>query len=204
MMNKPCNVQIELLCEGKTEEHYFNGLIEELRSETGTKAKIRIRSLEKRAYKNVSVLLEREPYNSKVMVILDLDRACNNKQELKHLKKLISIIKDDRKNKFLFLTFSDFEDWLRHHFNDSAKNSKDNLYRKFDKVSSSEFKSDIKDIYKRVKQKQGDIKNAECYFEGQPLFCNKDLQINESNVCKIQSNLYAFREVFKKLVSANQ
>ncbi|MBX7491270.1 RloB domain-containing protein [Helicobacter turcicus] len=198
-MNKPNNISLEVWCEGESEKHYFDGLIEELKSETNKKIKIKIKSLPKKSYKNISISLEKEVYIDKVMIIIDLDRANNNNEELRNLKKLIAIIKKDVKNKFLFLTYYDFEDWLRFHFNDNTKNSKDNLYRKFNKQSSSEFKSDARNIYEKIKSKGGDICNAEDYFKMQDLFCDEAFVINEDNKNKIQSNLYNFRNIIKSI-----
>lgn len=197
MTNKPNNVSLEIWCEGESENHYFVGLIEEFKNSYGKDIKIRIKTLSKKSYKNVRILLEKENYVDKVMIVIDLDRVNNNGKELQNLKKLISVIKKDEKNKFLFLTYCDFEDWLRFHFIDKTKKSKENLYKKFDKESSSEFKGDTKDIYERIKAKGGNIENAENYFKIQELFYNEDFTINEQNKNKIQSNLYNFRELLK-------
>ncbi|MCR2098740.1 RloB family protein [Campylobacter upsaliensis] len=121
MTNKPNNVSLEIWCEGESENHYFVGLIEEFKNSYGKDIKIRIKTLSKKSYKNVRILLEKENYVDKVMIVIDLDRANNDGEELQNLKKLISVIKKDEKNKFLFLTYYDFEDWLRFHFTDKTK-----------------------------------------------------------------------------------
>ncbi|MCR2040399.1 RloB domain-containing protein [Campylobacter helveticus] len=195
--NKPNNVSLEIWCEGESENNYFVGLIEEFKNSYGKNIKIKIKTLSKKSYKNVRILIEKESYVDKVMIVIDLDRANHNEEELRNLKRLISIIKKDRKNKFLFLTYYDFEDWLRFHFIDKTKKSKENLYKKFNQENSSEFKSDTKNIYERIKAKGGSIENAENYFKIQELFCNEDFVINEQNKNKIQSNLYNFRELLK-------
>ncbi|WP_181881845.1 RloB domain-containing protein [Helicobacter sp. MIT 14-3879] len=199
MMNKPNNICVELWCEGKTEENYFNGLIEELKSNFG-RVKVKIKLLQKKSYKNISISLEKEYYTDKVVIIIDLDRADTDIKELQNLKKLISIIKKDSKNKFLFLTYCDFEDWLRYHFKDKTKNSKENFYKKMNKQSSSEFKSDTINIYERIKSKGGSIDNAEDYFKKRNnLFYNKNFKIDDNNKNKIQSNLYNFRQTLKSI-----
>ncbi|RDU61499.1 hypothetical protein CQA44_08810 [Helicobacter sp. MIT 14-3879] len=198
-MNKPNNICVELWCEGKTEENYFNGLIEELKSNFG-RVKVKIKLLQKKSYKNISISLEKEYYTDKVVIIIDLDRADTDIKELQNLKKLISIIKKDSKNKFLFLTYCDFEDWLRYHFKDKTKNSKENFYKKMNKQSSSEFKSDTINIYERIKSKGGSIDNAEDYFKKRNnLFYNKNFKIDDNNKNKIQSNLYNFRQTLKSI-----
>ena len=200
MTNKPKNTSLEIWCEGESEKNYFDGLIEEIKAKTNKNLHIKTK-IPKSSYKNIKIALERNPYYDKLMIVLDLDRANQDIKELKNLESLIAVVRKNKENVSLFLSYANFEDWLLYHFVDSTKNRKENLYLKFGKQGSTDFKRDTKDIYKKIQAKGGDIANAEEYFSKRGLFLTKDLSINKNNKNTIQSNLYCFRAELKRILN---
>ncbi|MCR6574570.1 RloB family protein [Campylobacter insulaenigrae] len=160
---------MQIWCEGKTEEDYFNSLFKHLNYNN---IKIDVKNLKNNnSYKNILYKIEKAPYVDKLIIVMDLDRAKHDTNELKILEKLIKHIKKS-KDKHLFLTLDDFEDWLRFHFVDNSKNSKTNFYRNLGYSDNKNFKSSTNDLYSQILNKGGCIENAEKYFCNITVFCN--------------------------------
>ena len=198
--NKSGRLVVELWCEGNVEEEYFKGLTGEL--ELGH-VRFDIKNLGGGNYGSIWRKLK-NPYLDKVMIVVDLDRAKCDKVEAENLDKLISYVKKNKGNRFLFLTCENFEDWLRYHFIDGAQKSRERMYEKFGVRGEQDFKRDCENIYERVKQKGGDIAYAESYFgnlrERQGVFCDEDCGIiKKANIGNLQSTLCKFREVVRNL-----
>lgn len=169
MMNKKTKPSIQIWCEGKTEEDYFNSLFKYLNYDN---VKIDVKNLKNNnSYKNILYKIEKAPYIDKLIIVMDLDRAKSDTNELKILEKLIKHIKKS-KDIHLFLTLDDFEDWLRFHFVDNSKNNKTNFYKKLGYSDSKNFKSSTNDLYSQILNKGGCIENAEKYFYNIAVFCN--------------------------------
>ncbi|PZT47339.1 hypothetical protein B6S12_09540 [Helicobacter valdiviensis] len=195
--NKKIKPNIQIWCEGKTEEEYFKSLLREIRYEN---IHISIKNLKnKNSYKNIFIDIKREPYPDKLIIVIDLDRAKNDNNELKYLKNLISEIKKSKGNIKIFLTLDNFEDWLRFHFKDNSKNSKESFYKKLGYSDAKSFKASTKDLYYQILDKGGNIKNAENYFQNIECFYNNEYIINENSLHFVQSNLYLFRAFIEKI-----
>ncbi|ALW61062.1 RloB domain-containing protein [Campylobacter jejuni] len=195
-MNKKTKPSIQIWCEGKTEEDYFNSLFKYLNYDN---VKIDVKNLKNNnSYKNILYKIEKAPYVDKLIIVMDLDRAKSDTSELKILEKLIKHIKNS-KDKHLFLTLGDFEDWLRFHFVDNSKNSKTNFYKKLGYSDSKNFKSSTNDLYSQILSKGGCIENAEKYFCNIAVFCNRRCEINKNSLNnQTQSNLYYFRRLLEQ------
>lgn len=198
--NKLQKISIKIWCEGKTEQNYFESMLPTLNVNF---MNIKIETLKNGNYKPIKTLLEKEKYYDKILVIIDLDRANNDRQqELSNLKNLIQTIKKS-KDIFLFLTYKNFEDWLRFHFTDSAKNSRESFYEKIGKTDESDFKTNTKGLFNQITQHGGNIENAEKYFKTriEYLFYDNTREriVDENNIDKIQSNLYCFRKLLKEI-----
>lgn len=202
--NKLERIKIQLWCEGNTEKHYFESLLPNLELKN---IRIDYINLKGKPYKRIDIDLQREVNFNKIMVVIDLDRA-DNKTELKYLVKLIQAIRNNKKSKdiFLFLTYKNFEDWLRFHFVDSAKDSRKNFYEKLGRTDENGFKANTKGLFSQITQHGGNIENAETYFKTriEYLFYDntREQVIDENNIDKIQSNLYCFRELLNKIDSS--
>lgn len=197
--NKSQKISIKIWREGKTEEYYFKSLFGATQLKN---IKLEYKNLKNGNYKPIKTLLEKEKYYDKILIVIDLDRANNDrKQELPNLKNLIRTIKKS-KDIFLFLIYQNFEDWLRFHFVDRAKDSKKNFYAKLGKKSENDFKLNTKDLFSQIINHGGKIEYAENYFKSKYLFCDRKYNIVENNIDKLQSNLYYFRELLQNIDSS--
>ncbi|PAF53820.1 hypothetical protein BKH42_03570 [Helicobacter sp. 13S00482-2] len=189
MSSNPKNIRkIFILCEGKTEEIYLKGLFDGFLPSS----RYALNSTKKNSYKNFQYLIQRsEKLYDIFIVIMDLDRAKADETEYKHLEKLISVIKKRKNKSHIFLTHSNFEDWLRHHFKPPIK--KEKLAEKLGCKDTGELKSK-EDIFQIIQNTGGSIENAEKYFKDLALFCDKDLNIHKNNKNSLQSNLFYFRK----------
>lgn len=182
-----------ILCEGKTEEKYLRDL---LRTFPIFK-KCNFKSGKKNSYKNFQYLLEksRKIYDA-FIIIMDLDRATADQKELQHLENLITLIRKGKNKSHVFLTYLNFEDWLKHHFKPALKKEKllERLgFRNLDELKSKE------NLYQIIQKNNGKIENAENYFKNQPLYCSRDLKTYSEHIRSIQSNLFYFRDYMKGL-----
>ncbi|EAL3890231.1 RloB domain-containing protein [Campylobacter lari] len=195
-MNKKTKPSIQIWYEGKTEEDYFNSLFKYLNYDN---VKIDVKNLKNNnSYKNILYKIEKAPYIDKLIIVMDLDRAKSDTNELKILEKLIKHIKKS-KDIHLFLTLDDFEDWLRFHFVDNSKNNKTNFYKKLGYSDSKNFKSSTNDLYSQILNKGGCIENAEKYFYNIAVFCNDQREIDKNSLNNLtQSNLYYFRKLLEQ------
>ena len=197
--NKSQKISIKIWREGKTEEYYFKSLFGATQLKN---IKLEYKNLKNGNYKPIKTLLEKEKYYDKILIVIDLDRANNDrKQELPNLKNLIRTIKKS-KDIFLFLIYQNFEDWLRFHFVDRATDSKKNFYAKLGKKSENDFKLNTKDLFSQIINHGGKIEYAENYFKSKYLFCDRKYNIVENNIDKLQSNLYYFRELLQNIDSS--
>lgn len=198
--NKLQKISVKIWCEGNTEEDYFKSL---LCATQFKNIKLKYKNLKNGNYKSVKTLLDREKYYDKILIVIDLDRANNNReQELQNLKNLIQTI-EKIKNFLLFLTYKNFEDWLRFHFVDSVKDSRESFYKKLGRTDESDFKANTKGLFNQITQHGGNIENAEKYFGARikDLFYDniKKQIVDKNNIDKIQSNLYCFRELLNTI-----
>lgn len=187
MMNKKTKPSVQIWCEGKTEEDYFNSLFKHLNYDN---IKIDVKNLKNsNSYKSILYKIKKAPYVDKLIIVMDLDRAKNDTVELKSLEKLIKHIKKS-KDEHLFLTLDDFEDWLRFHF---ADNSKTNFYKKLGYSDNRNFKSSTNDLYSQILNKGGCAENAEKYFYNEQCTIDKNSLNNQA-----QSNLHYFRKLLEQ------
>lgn len=210
MSNKPKNTRIVILCEGKTECMYFKGFQKTQREKLKeNNISLEIREAKNNSYSGINNYIQKEFIDSYIFIIIDLDKANKNSRELKNLKELIHSINKinskskqpkEKKHYHIFLSYENFEDWLKAHFS-PCPNIK-NFLSKFNAKSIQDFKSNVKeDLYMKCEK----IENAEEYFKNREnnLFCrmedsNKNkFEIDEKNVGKEQSNLYCFRDLIE-------
>lgn len=201
--NKLQKISVKIWCEGNTEEGYFKSLLCATQLKN---IKLEYKNLKNGNYRPIKALLDKEKYYDKILIIVDLDKANSNRgQELSNLKNLIQTIKK-LKDIFLFLTYQNFEDWLRFHFVDSAKDSRKKFYEKLGRTDENDFKKNTERLFEQITQHGGDIENAEKYFGARikDLFYDntREQVIDKNNVDKIQSNLYCFRELLNKIDSS--
>lgn len=194
--NKAHKITVQLWCEGKTEISYFESLLAHLKSKKSP-INLKYENLEGGNYKSIKIALEKEKYFDKIFIIVDLDRA-DKEEEFKNLQDLIKVIRKRLNNIFLFLTYKNFEDWIRFHFAD--KPNKKQLYEKFNVKNEKNFKK-IKNLYKEIYSKGGNIQNAEEFFKTRSLFYNEG-KTDKDNLGKIQSNLYSFRQILANISSS--
>lgn len=191
-MNKQTKTIVNFWCEGDMEENYLKGLLQEFQDRN---VKFEYINLQGGNYKTIRIKLERTRYTPNIFIILDLDRA-NSTQEKKYLEELI---KTARKSKGkIFLTYNNFEDWLRFHFR--GRPLKEHFYRKFNVSSASEFKSQSENIYQKICRKGGDIAIAEEYFRRINPYCDKNFIIHSEQINIIHSSLFALRECLQELI----
>lgn len=186
--NRPKSRKITFYCEGKTEKSYLDSLLRSF----SNPPKYDFRLGTKNSYKNWHSLLGRsEQLDDMAIIIADLDRVQQDAQELKHLEKLIQTLKKRKLKSHIFLTYLDFEDWLRHHFKPSIPKKK--LPQKLGCKSLDELKSK-ENLYESIRSNGGCIENAESYFRNLPLFCDRDFNLSLNDVNSLQSNLFYFRD----------
>lgn len=194
--NKAHKIKVQLWCEGKTEISYFKSLLPALN--LNSLIKLEYKDLKGGNYKSIKIDLERAQYFDKIFIIVDLDRA-DKEEEFKNLQDLIKVIGKKLKNIFLFLTYKNFEDWIRFHFAD--KPTKEQLYKKF-KVNERDFKN-IENLYEKICSKGGNIQNAEKHFKTRSLFYNEG-KTDECNLGQIQSNLHSFQQILANISSSKK
>lgn len=194
--NRLKSKKITFYCEGKTEEFYLKSLLESF-SNLPNPNRYEFRSKKQNSYKSWYSLLERsEQLSDTVIVVADLDRVQQNNQEFKHLEKLIRTLKKRKNKSHIFLTYLDFEDWLRHHFDPPIQKQK--LPQKLRCKNLDELKTK-ENLYKSIQNNGGCIKNAESYFKNFPLFCDRDFNLSLNNINSLQSNLFYFRDYILKI-----
>lgn len=190
-MNKQKKIIVNFWYEGNTEEYYLKRLAKDFQ---GRNIKFEYKNLNGGNYKSICSKLERSQYTSNIFIILDLDRA-TNEEEKRSLEKLIRIIKKMQCK--IFLTYKNFEDWLRFHCED--KPSEERFYRRFNVSSASEFKSRYKDFCEEIYQQGEGITRAEKYFKKITPYCDKNFKIQAEQINAIHSSLFALRDCLREL-----
>lgn len=102
--------KIHIICEGVTEKHYIEQLIKEFNLMTDN---ITIESLGGGGYTSIKNNIEknRRLYNI-VIIVCDLDRATQKKNEKLNLKALINLIENENLKNNIFLNCPEIEVWI--------------------------------------------------------------------------------------------
>lgn len=178
--------KIKFLVEGPTEKNYFKDLLKDI----NYKLHIDIEDVGGGGYSSFTnkININKVIYDI-IIVIADLDRVSNHKNEKGNLKTLIKLIEKENKKNNIFLTFRNIETWIEATFDYRVSN----LTSELGYTGSSKGKNDI---YKRLKDKNARFENGISKFKKKDLYYYKpslDKGVTqEVNIYKVQSNLMYF------------
>ncbi|MBQ9292365.1 MAG: hypothetical protein IJ211_03760 [Campylobacter sp.] len=152
-------ILIRIIVEGFTERNYINGLKNNYLSDD---FKLDIFNVRTGNYSEIyRKLKEFQGIEIPVLIVADLDRAADDKNELKYLEKLIGKMQQPQNGTFnnIFLTYKNFETFLSANFIPFAKNYPKNLGN----YTLQELKNK-EDLYDLIKRNNGSFENAKSYF----------------------------------------
>lgn len=194
--NLSASIKIIVLVEGQTEKNYLKELKNKL---LDSSFKLDIENICNGNYASfLNKIAEYRGIDTPILVIVDLDRAANDKVELSYLEELIDKLVKINKQNNIFLTYPDFETFLSAHFDPFCNDLRDRLGF----INSDEIKSRT-DILAKIEQHGGNFQNTKKHFKNNNLFCNKNdfsaALINKNNIRTRQSSLINFIDYCNKI-----
>lgn len=198
---KPCSnlstsIKIIVLAEGQTEKNYLKELKNKL---LDSSFRLDIEDMHNGNYASfLSKLTELRGTETPILIVVDLDRAADDKVELSYLEELIDKLVKTNKQNNIFLTYRKFETFLSAHFDPFCNNLKDRLgFRNSDEIKSRP------DILTKIEQHGGDFENTKKHFNNSNLFCyKKDYSaalIDKNNIRTRQSSFINFIDYCNKI-----
>ena len=194
--NLSASIKIIVLVEGQTEKNYLKELKNKL---LDSSFKLDIENICNGNYASfLNKIVEYRGIDTPILVIVDLDRAANNKVELSYLEELIDKLVKINKQNNIFLTYPEFETFLSAHFDPFCND----LRGRLGFINSDEIKS-RPDILNKIEQHGGDFENTKKHFNNNNLFCyKKDFSaalIDKNHIMKRQSTLINFIDSCNKI-----
>lgn len=194
--NLNTSIKIIVLVEGQTEKNYLKEFKNKL---LDSSFKLDIEDMHNGNYMSfLSKLTELRGTETPILIVVDLDRAANDKVELSYLEKLIDKLVKINKQNNIFLTYPEFETFLSAHFDPFCNDIRDRLGF----INSDEIKSRT-DILAKIEQHGGNFQNTKKHFNNNNLFCNKNdfsaALINKNNIRTRQSSLINFIDYCNKI-----
>ena len=194
--NLNTSVKIMVLTEGQTEKNYLKELKNKL---LDSSFKLEIENIYNGNYASfLDKIAEYRGMETPILIVVDLDRAEQDKVELSYLEELIDKLVKINKQNNIFLTYPNFETFLSAHFDPFCNKLKNRLgFRNSDEIKSRT------DILTKIEQHGGDFENTKKHFNNNNLFCyKKDFStflINKNNIRIRQSSLINFIDYCNKI-----
>lgn len=194
--NLNTSVKIMVLTEGQTEKNYLKELKNKL---LDSSFKLEIENICNGNYASfLDKIAEYRGMETPILIVVDLDRAEQDKVELSYLEELIDKLVKINKQNNIFLTYPNFETFLSAHFDPFCNKLKNRLgFRNSDEIKSRT------DILAKIEQYGGDFENTKKHFNNNNLFCyKKDFSaalIDKNNIRIRQSTLINFIDYCNKI-----